>query len=57
MPRFPITLDGHTIRNYAEAMEAIDELQSELDGGEISNYQRMLFRDFIDQLRYILATE
>lgn len=57
MPRFPITLDGHTIRNYVDAMEAIDELQSELDGGEISNYQRMVFRDFIDQLRYILATE
>ena len=51
------TVDGHTIHNYVEAMEAIDELQSELDGGEISNCQRMLFRDFIDQLRYILATE
>lgn len=57
MPRFPITIDGLTLRNYVEAMEAIDELQSELDSGETSNYQRMLFRDFIDQLRYILATE
>ena len=57
MPRFPITIDGLTLHNYVEAMEAIDELQSELDGGEISDYQRMLFRDFIDQLRYILATE
>ena len=57
MPRFPITVDGHTIHNYVEAVEAIDELQSELDSGEISNYQRMLFRDFVDQLRYILATE
>lgn len=57
MPRFPITVDGLTLHNYAEAIEAIDEVQSELDGGEISNYQRMIFRDFIDNLRYILATE
>ena len=57
MPRFPITIDGLTLHNYVEAIEAIDEVQSELDSGEISNYQRMLFRDFIDNLRYILATE
>lgn len=57
MPRFPLTVDGYLFTDYNHMIDTIEDLLGELDGGELSHYQRNLTIDRLDQLRYILDTE